>query len=332
MAWASQAALLDELMGRNRNAAPTDKVKEPHWSDDDICKFYICAFCPHELFVNTKSDLGPCTNVHEEKMRDAYLKSSRSGKMGYEEEFAKFLQGLVDECDRRIQRGHDRLKGGSIYITESHTKVGTIDIIKQDKIDALTKRIEELLAQAETLGSEGKVDQAQGVMKLCEQLKSEKANLEGENRPMLNQGKELEVCEICAAFRIKDDAPQRVEEHLAGKMHIGYAKIRDHLREFNEKKAAAAARNSIRYSRDRTPERDHSRKHRSGTPESSRKDSRYSKDRDRSHHGRGHRGKNYDDRGSRHSHDRDEHRSKSSNKREISPFSSSRRIPDGSDY
>ena len=39
--------------------------------------------------------------------------------------------------------------------------------------------------------------------------------------------KEMEVCPICGAFLIVGDAPQRVEEHVTGKQHAGYGKVRD---------------------------------------------------------------------------------------------------------
>jgi len=39
--------------------------------------------------------------------------------------------------------------------------------------------------------------------------------------------KEMEVCTICGAFLVVGDIPQRVEEHVSGKQHMGYAKVRD---------------------------------------------------------------------------------------------------------
>jgi len=39
--------------------------------------------------------------------------------------------------------------------------------------------------------------------------------------------KEMEVCSICGAFLVVGDVPQRVEEHASGKLHMGYAKVRD---------------------------------------------------------------------------------------------------------
>lgn len=39
--------------------------------------------------------------------------------------------------------------------------------------------------------------------------------------------KEMEVCAVCGAFLVVGDAPQRVEEHVSGKQHMGYAKVRN---------------------------------------------------------------------------------------------------------
>ncbi|KAH8852351.1 Luc7-like protein 3 [Schistosoma japonicum] len=233
MALAAQKALLDELMGKNRNACNGESSGGPHWSDDD-------------------TDLGQCPKSHDERMREAYKKSSRFNKMGYEQDFVHYLTQLLEDVEKRIRRGHERLAVNKCV--NNPDPIGASE--KKEKIAALTKRINDLVKQAEELGTEGKVDQAQGVLKLCEQLKFERSQLEGDARPGMTQTKELEVCEICGAFRIKDDAPQRVEEHLSGKMHLGYAKIRDYLRQYSEQHSNSSSRYGRRDKRspvDRSP-------------------------------------------------------------------------------
>lgn len=42
MAVLAAAALLDELMGRNRNVNPTEKTKELNWEDSEASNFCIC--------------------------------------------------------------------------------------------------------------------------------------------------------------------------------------------------------------------------------------------------------------------------------------------------
>ena len=41
MAAAAAAALLDELMGRNRNVLPNEKPKELNWEDPEVCLFLL---------------------------------------------------------------------------------------------------------------------------------------------------------------------------------------------------------------------------------------------------------------------------------------------------
>ena len=73
MATSQIASMLDELMGRNRNYAPDDaKARELKWTDSDVCKYYIVQFCPHDLFTNTKADLGACGKIHDDALKVGY--------------------------------------------------------------------------------------------------------------------------------------------------------------------------------------------------------------------------------------------------------------------
>ena len=52
-------AQLDEMMGKDRNKLPNERPQQTiRFTDSRVCKYYICGFCPNDLFVNTKSDIG----------------------------------------------------------------------------------------------------------------------------------------------------------------------------------------------------------------------------------------------------------------------------------
>lgn len=40
------------------------------------------------------------------------------------------------------------------------------------------------------------------------------------------QEKQMEVCEVCGAFLIVGDAQQRLDDHLSGKQHLGFSKLK----------------------------------------------------------------------------------------------------------
>ncbi|KAK3740687.1 hypothetical protein QZH41_019062, partial [Actinostola sp. cb2023] len=171
MSMLSAAAMLDELMGTDRDLAPDQKGKSTHWSDQQVCKYHLCGFCPSELFINTRSDLGPCEKLHDDKLKAVYEKSGRHGQMGYEEEFLRYLQTIMTDVERRIRRGHARL-----IPREKDAPTGKVD---NEKEDMLSTKINSLVDQVEQLGSEGKIEEAQGVMRLIDQLKDEKEQLSG---------------------------------------------------------------------------------------------------------------------------------------------------------
>ena len=74
----AQRELLDALMGKGRNRSKEDApLQKQHWDDPDQCPYFICAFCPNDLFVNTKSDLGQCEYHHIEELREEYKQQPR---------------------------------------------------------------------------------------------------------------------------------------------------------------------------------------------------------------------------------------------------------------
>ena len=112
--------LLDELMGPNRNSR--DYKAPKHFYDEDVCPHFLAAFCPNDLFFNTKSDLGarvsssllisigPCVKLHDEKLRIEFETSPDKDKYKFEEQFFGYVQKLVRDLDSRIRRSRDRLK------------------------------------------------------------------------------------------------------------------------------------------------------------------------------------------------------------------------------
>lgn len=101
----------------------------------------------------------------------------------------------------------------------------------QEQITLLTEKINKLVEEAEAAGIQGNVEQAQGLMKLCDQLKEERMTLRENSHWQhtaslaAEQEKQMEVCQVCGAFLIVGDAQQRIDDHLMGnKNHIIHMK------------------------------------------------------------------------------------------------------------
>ncbi|CAG9860131.1 unnamed protein product [Phyllotreta striolata] len=245
MAVLAAAQLLDELMGRNRNVAPNEKVKELNWEDSEYCKYFLAKFCPHDLFVNTRVDLGACCKVHDEEVRKLFQKAkpNHHRKLQYQEDFLRFCNSMLNDVEKKIVKGKQRLALSASGKTDVPSISPAQTQKNQEQINILNERINDLEAEAEQAGTDGNVEQAQGLMKLCDQLKEERDGL----RKQIENGhfsataelaaaqeKQMEVCEVCGAFLIVGDAQQRIDDHLMGKQHMGFARLKIAIEEVSE--------------------------------------------------------------------------------------------------
>ncbi|CAO3692618.1 unnamed protein product [Rhizopus stolonifer] len=243
--------MLEDLMSQY-----VDVDNKDFW-DDSVCKHYLVAFCPSQLFTNTKSDLGACDKIHNDQLKDKYQNSDKN-KFSYEAELYDYLNKLVtDERLLEIRREE-----------------------REEKMVLLDVKIKELLQKVEEAGEEGRVQEATDLQsqvdKLQEELEAVKENKDGLNPAE----KQMEVCDVCGAFLVTHNSSDRLDAHYKGKQHQGFLKIRDTIEEMKQNRPQQHQRPQNNYSRQRYEH--HNR--RDGSRH--REYRRYSDRRDRYHHGR----------------------------------------------
>ncbi|XP_057456891.1 uncharacterized protein LOC130747858 [Lotus japonicus] len=280
----AQRALLDELMGSARNLTEEERkgFKEVSWDDKEVCGFYMVRFCPHDLFVNTRSDLGPCPRIHDQKLKESFEKSPRHDAFvpKFEAELAQFCEKLVMDLDRKVRRGRERL---SQEVEPPPPPPLTAE--KSEQLSVLEEKIKNLLEQVESLGEAGKVDEAEALMRKVDTLNTEKTALtQPQNEKLMQaQEKKMALCEICGSFLVANDAAERTQSHVTGKQHVGYGMVRDFISEFQTAKEKAIeeerlAREREAEERRKRKEQEYERKRRG---DSSDREKHRDKDRDR---------------------------------------------------
>jgi LUC7 N_terminus len=207
--------------------------------------------------------LGPCTKLHDEETKQQYHDATRCPrKSDIEHEFIRFIQNMINEVERKIVKGKQRLD-------LMNSKLDQRPLSKQaEAVVNINDKIAKLVKEAEEAGIRGDVDQAVHLMGLCEKLKEDKEALIKQYESCgLNfsetQEKQMEVCETCGAFLIIGDAQSRIDDHLMGKQHIGFTRLRKALEDHKN-----------------NPQRELEDTRRSGSS-SSRRERRESRDRDR---------------------------------------------------
>lgn len=112
-------------------------------------------------------------------MRKLFEKAKGHRKIQYQEEFIRFCTSMVNEVERKIQKGRQRL---ALNSKQEITPSNPAQIQRnQEQINILNERINGLEKEAEQAGNDGNVEQAQGLMKLCDQLKEERDALKKQN-------------------------------------------------------------------------------------------------------------------------------------------------------
>lgn len=214
-----------------------------------MCKFFLVDFCPHDLFTNTKADLGACPNIHDDDMKKQFNEAKESSrKANCEDEFLRFCQKMLNDVGLKIKRSKERLILTQMEQAAAAGVTPEAQAEIDEKISVLTDKINVLVDQAEKAGCEGDVDEAQSLLKVCDELKTEREDLKGKlgigtTTPLdpndkYGPQKAMEVCEICGAFLVVGDPNAKIDistankikkwqdDHLMGKMHVGYARLK----------------------------------------------------------------------------------------------------------
>lgn len=125
---ASCADVIQQMMGPEAMGVANANLV---WSDEKVCRNFLCGTCPHTLFTNTvgtyifravqvmnipqKMDLGACPKSHTERLKSEFLTAREANPTDpifhkFQMEYEANIFAFVDECDRRIRSAHRRLE------------------------------------------------------------------------------------------------------------------------------------------------------------------------------------------------------------------------------
>eukprot|EP00055_Hartaetosiga_balthica_P007602 m.26380 g.26380 ORF g.26380 m.26380 type:complete len:247 (+) comp5853_c0_seq1:162-902(+) len=200
---------LAELMGTEAMGLGSGVTET---SDSRNCHYFVAGLCPHDLFSNTKKDLGPCQKEHIQAMQDKYAEELKEGKsLRYEDELYDVLSEMMETADMAIVQKQKRLEEESPLDREA--------AIKMSQVQALIEEIGKKLVEAESFGEDGKVEESLKVMKELEELKERRKELETElnstaSVQLLQHQQRLQICDVCGCHLSTQDNDRRfVSQH-----------------------------------------------------------------------------------------------------------------------
>lgn len=208
------------------------RPKKKRFDEPDICKYYICGFCPFEEFRRTKNDCGDCPSVHDEDCKAQWeaLDDREKERYGYERELMRKIEKFQGDLRRRIEVNTERLAATQqpLYLANDQTA-----------LDRMRKEIDELLAKAATLGEEGDVDAAEAATKEADAIRDKMAVLErqADSRSGNNavRGLVQSVCPVSGL--IINDEESRLRDHHSGRNYNSWKKLHEVYAALKEKMA-----------------------------------------------------------------------------------------------
>ncbi|BGP37973.1 splicing factor [Rhodotorula kratochvilovae] len=232
-----QRKLLEQLMGAEALGIVTHDIS---LYDHKLCHPFVAGICPHDLFTNTKMDLGPCAKTHSVKLKVEYEEMLKKAEAEKDEQQLKMLNtfkanyeqvimGFVAECDRRIAAAHRRLE----KTPEENNRTTAL----MREVGEIEGAYQAAMAEVEMLGSQGKVEESMTQLTKAEALKAEKLEKERELQQLTDTAgasgqQKLRVCDICGAYLSILDSDRRLADHFGGKMHLGYHQLRELIDEW----------------------------------------------------------------------------------------------------
>ncbi|KAI5849784.1 hypothetical protein BZA05DRAFT_316412, partial [Tricharina praecox] len=211
---------------------PNASTSGGHYTDPNVCRSFLVGTCPHDLFTNTKQDLGTCKKVHLESHKQEYAADKGRGRdPGYEVDYARDLSKYIDDCNRRIDAAQRRLDKTPDEITRTNA------LLKM--IGDFDRSISTGLLEVEVLGEQGQVARALEEYHKVRAAKAEKDTKERELKALSDSAgpsghQKLQVCDVCGAYLSRLDNDRRLADHFYGKMHLGYAHMRSTLKKLQE--------------------------------------------------------------------------------------------------
>jgi len=228
-------ALLDELMGKNRNAPMgSETVDNFSWKDDNVCKYYICGWCPVRHLEGTKCDLRSGSDYiqcgeHNEIAKHQFSQEKWSSQKPVYSSYRRLLADLEGQLQKRTRGASAKLDEVNSYSTMELPPALNPELRRlNEQIQLLEKRIEEF-------GEEGKVREAEDMTHQLEILKTARNNV----KPNKLNGDSLQKlfrnskpCPVCGGLQNQD--PEKLKMHNAGKIHTAFMKLPTAVKEVED--------------------------------------------------------------------------------------------------
>uniref|UniRef100_A0A1I7XSV9 Luc7-like protein n=1 Tax=Heterorhabditis bacteriophora TaxID=37862 RepID=A0A1I7XSV9_HETBA len=216
--------MIAQLMGTQKEGEEGRDL--PPYDHPSVCRAYLVGCCPYELVPDSRlQGLVSCRKTHEPAHKADYQKAQKERDHFYDVDAFDILENAIRVVDMEVTRIKDKLD------REAKEQTDNAELVKAQRIAELNEKISRAVEEMEALGNMGKVEESMRLSKNVEELRTRKAELEGQTEFRLagpgSNAARLRVCDDCGAQLNVLDHETRIADHFGGKMHLGMVECRE---------------------------------------------------------------------------------------------------------
>ena len=227
--------ILDELLGKDRDACGAEgagQARVKHYYDADVCRAYVCGFCPYQMLMNTRVIRGTCERLHDDDARAEFLAlpEGRRLSMPYEHEQFHLLKRLIAKSEEYAQ---SRVEAQEQAVSKSRELPPEL----ARTVEELDMKIRELRGDADKAGTDGNAEECQRLYAQVDELQKRREDIMQAvaRESGVGDALTLQMCEVCYLLVTVDKDDPRNDQHLTGKQHLAFVQFREWLDNFVER-------------------------------------------------------------------------------------------------
>ncbi|OHS98606.1 hypothetical protein TRFO_34970 [Tritrichomonas foetus] len=210
--------MLDDWFGTDRNGGSgLDVITD--YNDPRVCKLSLAGVCPFTIFKNTRLERQPCRYEVcpcPPNLREKYLLDRGDTPTTYDQQLYEILDAMLATADKKIAFSKS-VRNSEAAKLQEHPEL--------KKKDA---QIADLIEKSRQAGINNEIAKAMAYLDQAELIREQRTTKEFE---LMKRGEDKEsrihVCEVCTAVIKQSDMEGRMEEHVAGRQHKAYLKLRE---------------------------------------------------------------------------------------------------------
>ncbi|CAE7409344.1 crop [Symbiodinium natans] len=241
-------AMLDALMGPQRDVGKKGKQLSDDWKDKTVCKSFLVGLCPYDKAVLggiQKRDLRMCSKIHSDIIRDRFVQHADGAeqsetRMEYEDECFNQCEEVLAEFETFSRKELERLKDDPRRRVLSEEVAEKLKAMREEAAFK-TKRSEDLDAMALTTG--GYNNMSSTLRRQARELSAEADSLQKLEMRKSAEKLQPQACEVCGMGYLDEE---EYKAHLTFRVHEGYQQVRDKYEELEKKRAQRARKSKAR--------------------------------------------------------------------------------------